>query len=461
MPDSSLGPLDVTRTLTGKRVLFAGATGFVGKVSLSMLLHHYGEELDHVYVVVRKGSSRDAHTRFYDKVATSEPFQPLRDKYGEAEAITWLKGKCTILDGDITDPWMGLVEAEAQALKGKIDVVVNCAGLVSFNPSLEVGLNINTHGLKFVVDACLFWDVPLVHMSTSFVAGNRSGLVFEDEDIIGYFPKRGELDGRDFSLEQELADCEKLVARLRQQADDKALASEFRTRAIERLDSEGRDSTDEKALRLALGRERKMWLSTRLVEAGMSRAQHWGWPNTYTYTKSLGEQVIAKTPGLRYAIVRPSVVESALHYPFPGWNEGFTTSAPIIYAMIKGHGQIPAGNKAILDLIPVDLVAGSLIAIIAQQLRTSERRVYQQASGDSAPFAAERSVELVGLFKRRRFRKKTTGNATYNDLRSRIEPQAISKGAYELFASPLIARGAKWLKKTIDEQGPSWGAPRV
>jgi long-chain acyl-CoA synthetase len=461
MTEPSPGPLDVTKTLTGKRVLFSGATGFVGKVSLSMLLHHYGDVLAHVYVLVRRGSSKDAATRFFDKVATSEPFQPLRDCHGEQGAIDWLKSKVTILDGDITDPWMGMDETAARALTGRIDVVVNCAGLVSFNPSLEVGLNVNTHGVKYLVEACLHWNVPLVHMSTAFVAGSRSGLVFEDEEVVGYFPKKDELDGRDFSLEQELIDCEKLVARLRQQADDKALGSEFRTRAIERLDGEGRDSADEKALRLAVGRERKLWLSTRLIEAGMERARHWGWPNTYTYTKSLGEQVIARTPGLRYAIVRPSIVESAIKYPFPGWNEGFTTSAPIIYALIKGQGALPMNEKAILDMIPVDMVAGSLIAIMAQQLRTSERRVYQQASGDSAPFAAPRAVELVGLYKRRRYRHKTTGNAWVNDLRSRVEPQAIGKAAFDLMSSPLFSRGAKWLKDTIDEQKPTWGAPRV
>lgn len=461
MADPQLGPLDVTQLLTGKRILFAGATGFVGKVSLSMLLHHYGEELARVYVLVRKGSSRDARTRFFDKVATSEPFQPLRDRYGDDGALRWLESKCTVLDGDITDPWMGIDEPEARALKGAIDVVVNCAGLVSFNPSLEVGLNVNTHGVKYLVEACLFWDVPLVHMSTAFVAGNRSGLVFEDEEIVGAFPRKGELDGRDFSLEQELADCQKVVARLREQADDKALASEFRTRAVERLTNEGRDPGDERALRLAVGRERKLWLTTHLVEAGMERAKHWGWPNTYTYTKALGEQVIASTPGLRYAILRPSIVETAVKYPFPGWNEGFTTSAPIIYAMVKGQRTLPAADSAILDMIPVDMVAGSLIAATAQQLRTGERRVYQQASGDTSPFVASRSVELVGLYKRRRLRKKATGNAAWRNLKSRLEPSAVSKAAFELTGTPLVARGARWLTKAIDESAPSWGAPRL
>jgi long-chain acyl-CoA synthetase len=461
-PLSATSPLDVTKTLTGKRVLFAGATGFVGKVSLSMLLHHYGEELAHVFVLVRKGSSKDAKTRFFDKVATSEPFEPLRTKYGgEAEALAWLSKKVTILDGDITDPWMGLAEAEGKALKGQIDVVVNCAGLVSFNPSLEVGLNVNTHGVKFLVDACLYWDVPLVHMSTAFVAGTRAGLVFEDEEVVGFFPRRGELDGRDFSIEQELIDCEKAVARLREQADDKALASEFRTRAIERLESEGRDPTDEKALRLAVGRERKLWLTTRLVEAGMERAKHWGWPNTYTYTKSLGEQVIAKTPGLRYALVRPSIVESAQRYPFPGWNEGFTTSAPMIYALMKSRGILPTAKDTILDMIPVDQVAGSLIAITAQQLRTSERRVYQQATGDSNPFISARSTELVGLYGRERMRKKKGGMNLLDELKMRNEAKATSKLRFDTLSTPMISKGAKWLAKLIDEQKPSWGAPRV
>lgn len=461
-PSSPLGPLDVTKTLTGKRVLFAGATGFVGKVSLSMLLHHYGDDLAHVYVLVRKGSSKDAKTRFFDKVATSEPFEPLRTKYGsEAASIAWMQQKCTILDGDITDPWMGMDETAARALKGKIDVVINCAGLVSFNPSLEVGLNVNTHGVKYLCEACLFWDVPLVHMSTAFVAGNRSGLVFEDEEVVGYFPRRDELDGRDFSIEQELADAEKTVARLREQADDKALASEFRTRAIERLESEGRDAKDEKALRLAVGRERKLWLTMRLVEAGMDRAKHWGWPNTYTYTKSLGEQVIAKTPGLRYALVRPSIVESAQRYPFPGWNEGFTTSAPMIYALMKSRSILPTADDKILDMIPVDQVAGSLIAITAQQLRTSERRVYQQATGDTAPFIAARSTELVGLYTREHWRNRKTGNALLNELKSRNEAKSTSKLRFDTLSTPMIAKGAKWLSKFIDEQKPTWGAPKL
>src|SRR6266849_3476082 len=157
--------LNVGEVLSGKQILLTGCTGFLGKVTLSMLLHRYGEQLGRVHVLVRKGSSASAQQRFFDKVVTGEPFAPLR---------------------------------------GQVDLVINCAGLVSFNPSLELGLNVNTIGVRHVVDACLTLGARLVHVSTTFVAGNRSGLVFEDEEIRGYFPKKDELDGRDFSLEQEL-----------------------------------------------------------------------------------------------------------------------------------------------------------------------------------------------------------------------------------------------------------------
>ena len=88
-----LPELNVSRVFTGKRLLFAGSTGFVGKVTLSMLLHRYGQELDKVYVLVRKGSAASAERRFFDKVATSEPFQPLRDAYGDAGALEFIQKK--------------------------------------------------------------------------------------------------------------------------------------------------------------------------------------------------------------------------------------------------------------------------------------------------------------------------------------------------------------------------------
>ncbi|RYZ35535.1 MAG: AMP-dependent synthetase, partial [Myxococcaceae bacterium] len=167
------------------------------------------------------------------------------------------------------------------------------------------------------------------------------------------------------------------------------------------------------------------------------------------------------TPGLRYSIVRPSIVESAAHFPFPGWNEGFTTSAPLAYAGIKGQRGIPAGDHAILDIIPVDQVAGATLGITAHAIQVEERRVYNLASGDVNPFLASRSVELVGLYRRRFYRNRETGNSLVNSLRSRIEPQPVSKQEFQLLSAPMLLKGAKLLRKTLGEVRPAWGAPRI
>ena len=59
---------------------------------------------------------------------------------------------------------------------------------------------------------------------------------------------------------------------------------------------------------------------------GKARALSWGWPNTYSYTKSLGEQlVLAEREKLEVTVVRPAVIESALADPFP---DGIRESTP-------------------------------------------------------------------------------------------------------------------------------------
>ena len=52
---ADLPPLDVGETLRDKRILFVGATGFVGKVALSMFLCRY-PGIGKMFVLVRPGA---------------------------------------------------------------------------------------------------------------------------------------------------------------------------------------------------------------------------------------------------------------------------------------------------------------------------------------------------------------------------------------------------------------------
>jgi long-chain acyl-CoA synthetase len=223
--------LDVGKILDGKNILLIGSTGFVGKVTLSMLLHRY-PNVRRVYCLVRPGAGNTADERFYKKVATSEPFRPLRERHG-AGFEDFLRSKIIAIPGDIGRPRCNFTDEQFAAFKadGGLDVIINSAGLVSFMPSLESALRINTMGAKNVLDTARTAGCKLVHVSTCFVAGKRNGEIWEDEPIVGYFPRRDELKDKDFSAEAEIADCQKIIDRVRDEANDRAHISMFRERA--------------------------------------------------------------------------------------------------------------------------------------------------------------------------------------------------------------------------------------
>ncbi len=453
------GAIDIGAALGGRGIVLTGATGFLGKVVLSMLLDRY-PDAGPVHVLVRPGTSGSAEARFFEKVLPTHPFDPLRERHG-AGAERFFRERIRVLDGDVTDPALGLSEAALSELgRARPAALLNCAGLVTFNPSLGLALDVNALGARNAAELCARLELPLVHVSTCFVAGARQGLVFEDEPVVGSYPRRGP-EGAALDVPREIEDCRRLVATARAQADDGALAAGFHDKAIERLRDEGRDPADERALRLAVARERKLWLSGELVRLGMERARAWGWPNTYTYTKSLGEQLIAATPKLRWALARPSIVESALRYPFPGWNEGFTTSAPLAFLGLKGHRSLPAGDRCVLDLVPVDLVAAALLAITGAAAAGEVEPVYQLASGDVNPFFASRAVELVGLYRRRVYRRRESGSAIGNQVAARLETRPVSRARYELFSAPMTKRLAEGLAELVQGARPRWGAPRI
>jgi long-chain acyl-CoA synthetase len=302
----------------------------------------------------------------------------------------------------------------------------------------------------------------LVHVSTCFVAGKRSGPIWENEPVVGYFPRKDELVGTTFDVNREVEDCARLSEQARQEADDAVQHAKFRESARNRFIEEGRDPDDEAELKSAIFRERKMWIRERTTELGAERAEYWGWTNIYTYSKSLAEQIIASQDDIVKVLVRPSIVESSNQYPFPGWNEGFTTTAPLILIALRGQPVVPVNEKLILDIIPVDMVAGVIIAAAMNALVDPKPPlVFQASSGDSNPNDMKRIVGLVGLYKRQHFEDKDTGNKIANKLAGMIETQTVKQRTYELTSAPMLNRIAKQANALMDRATPRWGGGRI
>src|SRR5450432_3202757 len=454
-------PWSASDALRGRNLFVLGSTGFVGKVLLSMLLDRY-PDIGRAYVMVRRGSGTDSESRFWQSVVTSPAFDPLRDKYcGQEGLAVVLRQKVVVVDGDITEPNLGLSEAEADKVAKDIDVLINSSGRVTFNPPLESALRTNVEGTKNVIAFAKRMKRPaLIHTSTCFVAGNRSGEVWEDEELDGYFPKRAELSGTHFSVEQEMIDNALGAARIRQLADDAQVLAGLRQEARLRMREENRDPDDEAALKLAVARARKEWIRSEMTKQGVERAAAWGWPNIYTYTKSMGDQLVARETGIVRAIVRPAIVESAVAYPFRGWNEGFTTSAPLVYLALKGQNVLPVSSKLILDVVPVDHVVAAMLMVAAQAIVEQPKLVFQLSSGDLNPMRMDRVTTLTGLYKRQRFRDKETGNRFVNELAARMEFRPVTEEHFDRYSIPTIKRAAKQISKTLGRIRPRWGAGR-
>jgi long-chain acyl-CoA synthetase len=452
--------LSPTEIYQGRNVFLIGSTGFLGKVTLSMLLHRF-PNIGRVYVTVRARSHEESQTRFWNNVITAPPFDPLRERYGSAFE-GFIKDKVAVVGGDIGDTNLGYTEEEAQGIAGDIDVVINSAGNVTFNPTLESALRTNVVGTQNVIAFTNRMKRPaLVHVSTCFVAGNRSGAVWESDPVIGYFPRREELPDVEFSVEKEIRDCAKLAERVKDEARDSMMAARFRELARQRLIDEGRDPDDPDAMGLAVARERKVWTRTRLTDLGIERAAYWGWPNIYTYTKSLGEQLVAAEAGIVRSIVRPSIVESAVSYPFPGWNEGFTTTAPLIFIALKGQTLIPVNEKLVLDITPVDQVAAVMLAVAAETCVEEPRLVHQAATGDSNPNDMRRIVGLLGLYKRKHFQEKETGFKLINEIAGRMETKPVTPARFDKTSTPMVNAAAKKVSTLLDRVRPRWGGGRV
>jgi HAD superfamily hydrolase (TIGR01490 family) len=142
---------------------------------------------------------------------------------------------------------------------------------------------------------------------------------------------------------------------------------------------------------------REEWVSEELVTAGTARALSLGWPDAYPFTKALGERALVEQFDGRVPItfVRPSIIESALAEPRPGWIRGFRMAEPIIISYARGLlREFPGVPEGIVDVIPVDMVVAAILAVAARGPEPGRPRVFHVASGVRNPLRYGRLVEL-------------------------------------------------------------------
>src|SRR4029079_3389775 len=278
---------------------------------------------------------------------TDEPFEAM------------VARRVVAVGGDVTSDGLGLNEADLATFLS-CDTVIHSPAAVAFDSPLDSAVEINLLGPTRIVDTLnAAGKTPhLVAVSTCYVAGNRRGNA--PEELVSEGPFDIGLNWR-----------KEVAAARRLRSDTEAISRQ--PERLTHFPSEARREREPARVPTCRGEAggelgaagapalaaktesiREDWVKDQLVEAGRARAASVAWPDAYAYTKALGEQALTEVKGnVPVSIVRPSIIESALAEPFPGWIRGFRMAEPVILSYARGLlKEFPGVPEGTVDVIP-------------------------------------------------------------------------------------------------------------
>ncbi|GAA2036205.1 HAD-IB family hydrolase [Pseudokineococcus marinus] len=362
--------------LADRRVLVTGVTGFIGEALLRTLLVEAPQTRP--VVLVRPKAGQPAADRVA-RLLRRRTFAPAAEAAGGPERLL---ERVEVVEGDLED---------VPALPRDLDVVVHCAGEVGFAPPLQEAFAVNVVGTRHLLERVLEASAPgpdregrgpvhYVHVSTAYVGGRRRGPVPEAsvEHAVDW---RAELDA-----------AVRLAARIEEDSRTPEVLARFNAEAQALHGRAGPLTAAADA-----ERRRREWVLAEQREAGRQRGHSLGWTDVYTFTKALGERVVEEVGApLPVSVVRPSIVESALEHPHPGWIEGFKMAEPLIMAYGRGElPEVPAAPDSTIDIVPVDHVVNALVAVCATTPEPGSPQYFHVSSGARNPLTFRRLYELV------------------------------------------------------------------
>nr|CAD7263535.1 unnamed protein product [Timema shepardi] len=211
--------------------------------------------------------------------------------------------KLVVVTGDCSLPKLGISNSDYEILIQKVNIIFHLAATVRFDEKFIIAIPINIGGTKEIIDLCRACVKlkSIVYTSTAY-----SNCHLKDIEECFYDPP--------FDIDEDI---------------NKFLCT-----------------TDEATIEI---------LKPKILGK---------WPNTYTFTKSIAENILRTTAAdLPLSIVRPSQVFSTVKEPICGWIDNLygPTGAQIGY--FSGFIKTGVRKTSIkINIVPVDLVINSIIA---------------------------------------------------------------------------------------------------
>uniref|UniRef100_A0A1J3HA35 Fatty acyl-CoA reductase n=1 Tax=Noccaea caerulescens TaxID=107243 RepID=A0A1J3HA35_NOCCA len=337
--------------LGNKTILITGAPGFLAKVLVEKILR-LQPNVKKMYLLLRASDNKAAMQRLRSEVVEIDLFRVLRKDLGEENLDALVREKIVPVPGDISVVNLGVKDSDLlQLMWSEIDVIINIAATTNFDERYDIGLGINTFGALNVLNfakKCVKGQL-LLHVSTAYVCGENSGLLLE----------------KPFKMGETLSGNKKVL--------DINVEFELMKQKLKEL--EHQDLSPEE-------------ISQAMKDLGMTRAKLHGWPNTYVFTKAMGEMLMGNyRENLPLVIIRPTMITSTMAEPFPGWIEGLRTIDSVIVAYGKGKLKcFLADPNSVFDLIPADMVVNAMIAAgTAHSGETGTQAIYHVGSSCQNP----------------------------------------------------------------------------
>ncbi|XP_021923841.1 fatty acyl-CoA reductase wat-like isoform X2 [Zootermopsis nevadensis] len=224
---------------------------------------------------------------------------PLFEKLREVQP--GFREKILPVEGDCSKPGLDLSPCDRQRIVDNVHIVFHMAATVRFDEKLQIATAINVVGTRELLLLCR--DCPnikvVVHVSTAFSHCHRTSI---DEEFYDP-PTTGER-----------------IVQLVEKLDDNTLTT----------------------------------ITPKILGA---------WPNTYTYTKAIAEDIV-RTVGkdLPVGVFRPSIILCTRSEPVPGWIDNLY--GPTGAVACVGLGMIRTMHfkgKMVGDMVPCDMAVNALV----------------------------------------------------------------------------------------------------
>jgi len=266
--------ISVKQQLADKRIMITGTTGFLGKVLVEKLIREIPDVGKIILLIRGNKNHQTARERFDHEIAVSTIFDRLRDE-NSLYFNQFCKDKIECITGEVTEKNFGLSPEGFTQLASRIDVVIHSAASVKFRDDLQQSLQINVLSLLNIADLVkAAGGIPLIHVSTCYVNGFKEGDCFEKNVTPAHKALQQSSKG--------FYEVRPLIARLQGK--------------IKKMEEDCARPDD---------------MAERLVELGAKESHRYGWNDTYTFTKWIGEQVITQAlQDSTLTIVRPAIIES-------------------------------------------------------------------------------------------------------------------------------------------------------